>query len=180
MPILRLVAPDSLVLRTPTPRMTDRLTRADHRVIGDMKMTLGAIPDAIAIAGPQVGVRMRVFVVRSNPEIDVIIDPTITWTSAMDEGDVILGPNNEPIPRIASLWERCLSFPGEEFLVTRPHIVTIRFRNEKGVGRKASYQGWPARVVLHEIAHLDGLVVRDRAQATRPVPENDQNQTGSF
>src|ERR1035437_3756990 len=161
MPVLKLIGPESPILRTKTERMGKKFTRAEHQAVVDMTKTLEAMPDAIAIAAPQVGIPMRLFVVRSKTGIDAIMDPMITWTTTSDPSEIILGPGNAPIPRMTEYWERCLSFPGNALLMDRPYIVTVEFRNIKGVERKVSYQAWPARVVLHEIAHLDGLLLPD-------------------
>ena len=173
MPVLKLVAPDAPILRTPTPRMGPKLTKTESRAIADMTKTLESISDALAIAAPQVGIPLRIFVIRSKSDIDAVIDPTIVWTSISDPTEIILGPGNAPVPRVTSYWERCLSFPDQEFLIDRPYIVTIRFRNVRGVERKMSYQAWPGRVILHEMAHLDGLVLPERAEQARSVAGDD-------
>ena len=174
MPVLKLVGPDSAVLRMRTERMNHRLTKADHGALSDMVKTLETLPDAIALAAPQVGIPLRAFVIRSKTVIDAILDPVIVWTSMSDPNEIILGEGNAPVPRLTSYWERCLSFPDDEFLIDRPYLATIRFRNIKGVGHRVSYQAWPARVVLHEIAHLDGLLLPDLAQASRDITDGDQ------
>ena len=177
MPILKLVAPDSPILRTPTPRMGAKLTKSDHKAIANMTKTLEAMPEALAIAAPQVGLPLRLFVIRSKSDIDAIIDPTIIWTSDSDPNEIILGEGNAPIPRITSYWERCLSFPGEEFMINRPYLVTISFRNIRGVERRMSYQAWPARVILHEVAHLDGVLLPERAEQSRSVVDDEGAET---
>jgi peptide deformylase len=180
MPVLKLVGPESEILRTPTERMPRKLTKADKKAIKNMMKTLDAMPDAIALAAPQVGIPLRAFVVRSKTDIDAILDPEIIWTSTANPTEVVLGQGNTPIPRMTSSWERCLSFPGHEFLIERPYIVTLKFRNLKGVERKMSYQAWPARVILHEMAHLEGILLPDRASSSKIVSDDDDAEMWSF
>ena len=180
MSVLKLARSSSPILRTPTKTMKHKLTKADRKTISNMTKTLMAMPNAIALAAPQVDLSMRVFVVKSKSDIDIIINPTIVWTSMSDPNEIVFGPNNSPIPRITSFWEQCLSFPDNEYFIERPYIITIQFRNIKGVEQKKSYQAWPARVVLHEIDHLDGVLVQDRASTSRQIIDDDQIETWRF
>ena len=180
MPVLKLVAPDAEILRKCTENIGHRITKAEHKSLSDMEKTLRSMPDAIALAAPQVGIPLRAFVVRSNDDFEAVLNPHIEWTSIHDANEIILGEGNAPLPRITSFWERCLSFPGREFLVDRPYIATIKFKNIKGVERKVSYQAWPARVVLHEIAHLDGILVENISSASRDIPEDDDAEIWRF
>jgi peptide deformylase len=60
--------------------------------------------------------------------------------------------------------EGCLSFPGKFFPIERPESVKVRFLDEKGVEGKIRAKGIVARALQHEIDHLDGILIIDRAK----------------
>ncbi|HAY88319.1 MAG TPA: peptide deformylase [Bacteroidetes bacterium] len=104
----------------------------------------------IGISACQVGLMTRVFAVGdpSNPEdIVVMFNPNIV--DASDEYHLI--------------EEGCLSFPGLFIKVKRPATVRVRYANADGKIITESYEGIPARAILHEYDHLDGITFQSRA-----------------
>jgi hypothetical protein len=61
--------------------------------------------------------------------------------------------------------ESCLSLPGVEVPVTRPSVVKLRGRTAEGKALSLVAEGLWARVVQHELDHLDGRLISDRAPA---------------
>ena len=59
-------------------------------------------------------------------------------------------------------WEGCFSVPGLMGRVPRSERVTVRFKAADGTEMSAEYSGYVARVVQHEIDHLDGVEFVDR------------------
>ena len=102
--------------------------------------------DGIGLAANQVGVPYRVFTVRSDPLL-VCYNPKIVDLS----GEELLGP------------EGCLSFPGLSVKVKRWEEVRLRFQNYKGTFVTRKFGGLAARVVQHEMDHLDGILFFNRA-----------------
>lgn len=103
--------------------------------------------DGIGLAGPQIGISRRIFVVRADDGIDrVFINPQIIGTSTETCG----------------YEEGCLSIPGFYEDVIRPERVTIQARNENGRRFTIEADGLLARVVQHENDHLDGTLFIDR------------------
>ena len=106
----------------------------------------------IGISACQVGLLTRVFAVgdpSSPDDIIVMFNPNIVDTSE----DYVL------------IEEGCLSFPGLFVKVKRPESIRIRYSNAKGKVITESYDGIPARAILHEYDHLDGVTFHTRANA---------------
>jgi peptide deformylase len=95
----------------------------------------------IGLAAPQVGIPVRAFVMASNPVI-AVFNPIL-----VDSGE-------EEI----LLEEGCLSYPGLLLKVKRPKIIKVRFTRPNGEVVTEKYTGMTARIFLHELDHLDGIV----------------------
>jgi len=104
------------------------------------------------LAAPQIGVPLRVviFGVSANPRYPgiepvpdtVLINPVLTpLSNEVEEG-----------------WEGCLSVPGMRGVVPRFSKLHYRGFDEKGVAFERSVDGFHARVVQHEVDHLDGVL----------------------
>lgn len=101
----------------------------------------------IGLAGPQVGLMRRVFVVQVEGDLPrVFINPTIIATS----------------PELSQYEEGCLSIPGMYADVTRPAMVTVQAWNERGRPFTLDAEGLLARVIQHEYDHLEGTLFIDR------------------
>jgi peptide deformylase len=102
----------------------------------------------IGLAATQLGVMHRVLVYRVEPDapVAVLVNPELEWASddvePMDEG--------------------CLSLPGVLVEVERPVHVRVRGRDEHGDELRIEASGLEARVIQHEIDHLDGMLILDR------------------
>jgi len=170
---LTFVAPDSGILKTSLPPYPGKLTKAERKQLDRISDLLMDTPNAIAIAAPQVGVPIRAFVVRNGGGTYVMVNPVVVWHSDSDPDEIILGPGNTPIPRRSPSWERCLSIPDVEHLVIRPQLVKIEYSTIKDVRHRASYQGFHARVVAHEVDHLNGILISDVSNGHRSIEEGD-------
>lgn len=103
----------------------------------------------IGLAATQVGVPHRLLVYRVQSESPVIglVNPEIVWSSKAEE--------------IAE--EGCLSLPGVHVEVERPVFVRVRARDPYGEDVEIEAAGLEARVIQHEVDHLDGVLILDRA-----------------
>jgi peptide deformylase len=134
------------VLRTkarPVERFDDTL-RDEVRRMGELMVdALG-----VGLAANQVGVLNRVLVYRIHPQapLAALINPEIEWSG-----------NEEEI-----LEEGCLSLPAVHVDVERPVNVRVRAVDEYGEPITIEASGLEARVIQHEIDHLDGVLVLDR------------------
>jgi peptide deformylase len=101
----------------------------------------------VGLAGPQVGLMERIFVVHVNDgEARVFINPSIVETSQ----------------ETVKYEEGCLSIPGQYAEVVRPKTVKVQAWNEKGRPFTLDASGMLARVILHEYDHLEGTLFIDR------------------
>jgi peptide deformylase len=147
---------------TEVDRFDDSLRRQVARMAGLMDDALG-----IGLAAPQLGISQRLLVYRVQPGAPAIAlaNPEIEWAS--DE--------QEP------LEEGCLSLPGVKVDVERPVHVRVRAVDEEGEPRIVEASGLEARVIQHEMDHLDGVLILDRAsreqrrEAMRALRERDRH-----
>jgi peptide deformylase len=128
---------------TPVDRFDDSLRRQVSRMAGIMSDALG-----VGLAAPQLGISQRLLVYRVGPDapVTVLANPELEWAS----GDVELGE------------EGCLSIPGVVVDVDRPVHVRVRGVDEGGEQRVVEASGLEARVIQHEIDHLDGVLILER------------------
>jgi peptide deformylase len=126
------------------------VSRFDEQLVDEARRMGQLMSDALGIglAATQVGVMHRLFVYRVEPEapIATLVNPEIEWLS--DE--------TEPME------EGCLSLPGVLVEVERPVQARVRGRDERGEDVVVEASGLEARVLQHEIDHLDGVLILDR------------------
>ena len=117
-----------------------------HRRLGaDMLDTMREAP-GVGLAGPQVGVVERIFVWEVEDRSGALINPVIVQRSAETLEDE----------------EGCLSLPGLVYPVVRAAAVTVTGRDLEGGEVTIDAEDLLARVVQHEIDHLDGVLFIDR------------------
>jgi peptide deformylase len=134
------------VLRTkarPVDRFDGPLRDEVRRMGALMHDALG-----IGLAAPQVGISHRLLVYRVEPDSPTValVNPEIEWSSKDEE--------------ISE--EGCLSLPHVMVDVERPIAVLVRARDEHGDELVVEATGLEARVIQHEIDHLDGVLILDR------------------
>jgi peptide deformylase len=108
-----------------------------------------AVEDGVGLAAPQVGVRKRLFTfdLHEGDGPGVVINPEIVESS----GEVVSD-------------EGCLSVPGYRFEVVRAERVTMRGLDLAGDEIILEGDDLLARMIQHEIDHLDGILVLDRVE----------------
>jgi peptide deformylase len=126
------------------------IERFDDALVDEVRRMGQLMHDALGIglAATQVGVMHRVLVYRVDPEAPVaaLVNPALEWS----------GHDTEP------LEEGCLSLPGVLVEVERPVHVRVRAQDEHGEGLLVEASGLEARVIQHEMDHLDGVLILDR------------------
>jgi peptide deformylase len=102
----------------------------------------------IGLAATQLGVLHRVLVYRaySDDPLTALVNPVIEWAAE----------------ELETLEEGCLSLPGVHVEVERPAQVRVRARDVTGRELVVEVEGLEARVIQHEIDHLDGILILDR------------------
>ena len=134
------------ILRTKARRVDhfDAALRAEVERMGRL------MNDAIGVglAAPQAGVSHRLLVYRTEPDspVQALINPEIDWASRDKEW----------------MEEGCLSLPGVHVEVERPIHVRLRALDAGGDPIFIEASGFEARVIQHEVDHLDGVLILDR------------------
>jgi peptide deformylase len=102
----------------------------------------------IGLAATQIGILHRVLVYRADPEdpLTALVNPVLEWSSEETE----------------TASEGCLSIPFVHVEVERPAEVRVRARDAQGEELEVQASGLAARVIQHEIDHLDGVLILDR------------------
>jgi peptide deformylase len=134
------------VLRTPSrpvERLDDALRDEVERMSQLMIDSIG-----VGLAANQVGVlhRLLVYRVHQQSPVAALVNPEIEW--AGDE--------------LETLEEGCLSLPNVHVDVERPVNIVVRALNEYGEPLRIEASGLEARVIQHELDHLDGVLILDR------------------
>lgn len=125
------------------------------KLIKDMKETL-LYDKGLGLAGPQVGENIRLILVALQKGKDVgkdfTIIPMINPEIISFSEDVCLGE------------EGCLSLPGEYIDVARAKKITVIYLDEKGKECVLVLEDINARIVQHEVDHLEGILITERAK----------------
>ncbi len=149
LPIIRLGDP---VLRAVAePVHSSRFgSRELKRLVDDMIATMRAA-SGVGLAAPQVGRSIRLFVFESNNA-----EPPIPTTVAINPEVELLGDEPE------EGWEGCLSIPELRGLVPRAPALRLSALDVHGQPFERQAAGFEARIIQHELDHLDGIVYLDR------------------
>lgn len=107
----------------------------------------------VGLAAPQVGSDLRICLVKADREAD-------------SDAIALVNPKIKSYSRRCEIFEEgCLSFPGKFFPVERPVKVKVAAKDIFGKKLKIKADGLLARVLQHEIDHLDGVLIIDRTKS---------------
>lgn len=156
-PVLKMGEP---LLRQVAAPVTQFGTAELAALVRDMDDTMRALSGA-GIAAPQIGVGLRVviFEVQSNPRYPQVMP--VPYTVLVNPVLTPLGEEQE------EGWEGCLSVPGLRGLVPRFRRVRYQGFDASGMPIDRSVEGFHARVVQHEVDHLDGVLYPQRVRDLR-------------
>ena len=150
----RRAAAMTFIRRYGDPVLKSKATRVstfDDALRSQVQRMGGLMHDALGVglAAPQIGISQRLLVYRVGQDAPLIalINPELEWTS---KGEEEVGE------------EGCLSIPGVGVDVERPVHVRVRAQDEYGEPRVVEASGLEARVIQHEMDHLDGVLILDR------------------
>jgi peptide deformylase len=148
---------------TPVDRFDDALRDQVARMAAIMRDAIG-----VGLAAPQVGLsqRLLVYQVGHDAPVHAVVNPEIEWSSEDEE----------------FLEEGCLSLPGVHIDVERPIHVRVKAQDEHGDPQLIEASGLEARVLQHEIDHLNGVLILERGsrdqrkEAIRILREQEREQ----
>jgi len=143
---------DILRKRSKSMKKSEINTKEFQKFFCDMKLTMKK-KDGVGLAAPQIGKNIRVIVVSTNEGEIAMINPKILKKSFKKE------------------WgeEGCLSVPKTFGDVRRHKKIKFCFLNTEGMEKLIEAEGFFARVVQHEIDHLDGILFIDKAKSIKKI-----------
>ncbi|AKJ00205.1 peptide deformylase [Archangium gephyra] len=166
--MLKIVQAGEPVLRRRARELTpEEMTGpAVRQLISLMRETMRDAP-GVGLAAPQVGVDVRLAVIEDRAEYQAGLSPEELAARERKPVDfhVIINPRltvEDPEP--VEFFEGCLSVSGYSALVRRARAVRVEAFNENGEAISLRARGWYARILQHEIDHLDGMLYLDRME----------------
>ncbi len=182
--VLRKKATELLVRDITTPRI--------QGLIAAMKATLAATPDGVGLAAPQINESLRMFIVSEEAEeIDRAEKSGWERRQKHDRGTVTEKPYEKrawryyvfinPVLKNHSRRtmdgpEGCLSVPGTFGDVSRYEKLTVEAHDEHGKKFTRNASRFFARVIQHELDHLDAILFIDKAKDLMHIPEKNQDK----
>ncbi len=143
MAVLPILTQEAPILRQKAKRVP-RVDNGIRKLIDDMVETMLAAP-GVGLAAPQVGVGLRVLVIKIDANTHVLVNPQMVKALGEQVG-----------------YEGCLSIPGYVGEVKRAMRVVARGLNRHGRPVRVKGDGLLARAIQHEIDHLNGILFIDR------------------
>ena len=163
---LKIVQVGEPVLRQPArPLSLEEIAlRETQQLIVSMQETMRDAP-GVGLAAPQVGLALQLAVIEDRPEYskDIAAERLAERERKAVPFHVLINPaivaqSDEQV----EFFEGCLSLAGFSALVKRSRSVTVEYLDEHGQSRHLEAQGWYARILQHEIDHLNGRLYIDR------------------
>lgn len=150
------------ILRKKARQVSFPLNDKTLHLIHDMSSTMLA-SDGVGIAAPQVGVSLQIIIIASRPNKRypyaplmkpvVMINPAILEKGGQEVTD----------------WEGCLSVPNIRGLVPCSDEVVVEYQDMLGKTHERTFSGFPARIIQHEVAHIQGLLFTDRVKTPKDL-----------
>jgi peptide deformylase len=139
------------VLRQPAKRVA-KVDAEIRELVREMLQTMYS-KDGIGLAAPQVAVNKQVIVIDCEPD------------NAANQPLVLVNPVIKQASRsLCIIQEGCLSIPGVYLDVKRPETIEVSFKDEMGRPKTLKATELLARVIQHEMDHLNGVLFVDRVE----------------
>lgn len=160
-----------MIIQTPDPVLTTpsrRVLKIDAKilaVIAQMKRTLlfAHHPKGVGLAAPQIGISLRIFITRpsDNSNIDVFINPEITWQSSKLSEIKRPADGKKSLKKEKKL-EGCLSVNNVWGYLKRPDRVKLKYMDVDSRVQEKEFTGFLSTIVQHETDHLNGILFTRR------------------
>ncbi|MDQ6957599.1 MAG: peptide deformylase [Mariprofundaceae bacterium] len=145
-------------------QMSQSITTFDQNLVEqftDIETAMRAGPGGVGIAAPQLGDNRRM----------VVVDCTVARHPCRNHGllhlvnpEIIEHSDDEILGR-----EGCLSVPDWVGMVSRARIIYLKYQDMQGETHEMETSGFEARVIQHEVDHLDGVLFIDRVVSTHDL-----------
>lgn len=167
------------IVKTPNSILTKKVQLVGKidskltKIIEEMKVVLKNSKIGVGLAAPQVGVSLAIFIAAPNlmyhtkkkkVVYHVFINPNIEKMVIGNQNSVVSkSPANNAQPKTDdrkpnTTLEGCLSIPDIWGRVARSPKVTLSYLDEKGISHVATFTGFMATIVQHEMDHLNGIL----------------------
>lgn len=136
----------------PSPTLREKLVEEihwiedEHRAIAEKMIRTMYAKKGVGLSTPQVGLKIRLIVYDAGEGPKVMFNPFIT----------------NKLPKKERAGEGCLSFPKLAVPVQRFKTILVRYRGLDNIVREEQFSDYEARIIQHEIDHLDGIVFLQR------------------
>ena len=138
--------------------------------IADMLVTIQHIGERVGLAAPQVGILKRIVVFRipAKPAHDRYKSVVGSGTQEEIPWTAIINPRITPLSdKIQTGWEACVSVPGMMGEVDRFDDIKYSYLDGQGNFHEREAHGFHARLIQHEVDHLDGILFPMRVKNMR-------------
>jgi peptide deformylase len=140
-------SPNPILTRTANPVAAEDYENLDELLRGMRAIVFKY--NAQGLSAPQVGVDARIILVRDIIKGAVYLLPMVN-------PEIVRFGNEETFEE-----EACLSLPGQFFQVPRKRVIDVAFETDLGERLRLTFKGLTARIIQHEIDHLDGKLISD-------------------
>jgi peptide deformylase len=159
-----LTSPNNILRQESTPINTEDISAREFQELCFSMAETMLKNKGIGLAAPQIGQNIRLIVVNLKDGPIWLVNPNITWRSLTTEfGE-----------------EGCLSVPETFGQVKRNKKITVKFTDINGREVKIRAQGLLARVMQHEIDHLDGVLFIDKAKNIEHISAEERESKKSM
>ncbi len=146
----------------PVAAVTDELRELAAAMIETMRAENG-----VGLAAPQVGRSVALCVIELPVDYDTDpegrrLNPDVAMPMILFNPEILAGARKTDVQE-----EGCLSFPGLRGNIERPVGITLRYLDEQGQLRERAFVDFLARVIQHEVDHLNGVLFIDRMSAAK-------------
>ncbi len=147
------------ILKTPNPILKTKCEDIPHvsiELLGEIEEMIQIAKDAelVGMAANQVGILQNVFVMNMGENWQAFINPVIKRHK--DKGT-------------SWDWEGCGSIPNLLCLVERHNLITVKYTSIDGESKSLDLSGYLARIAQHEVDHLLGILITDKARQRKVV-----------
>lgn len=167
--VLREIAKEIPISEIKTPKI--------KKILSDMSSALISQDDGVAIAAPQIGLSLRIFVVSGRVFDEDFISGKITSPTLVKHKDLIfINPKIKKISKDKKLMsEGCLSVRPLYGKVRRATRVTVEAYDENGKKFTREGAGLLAHIFQHETDHLEGILFIDKAKDVQELYTSNNN-----
>jgi peptide deformylase len=165
-PILQLGNPQLRQVAQPISNVAD----AAVQTLIDRLLTLVQDSNGVGIAAPQIGEPLRLIIVASRP------NPRYPYAPTMEPLAMINPQILHQSEQRAKGWEGCLSVPGIRGLVPRAIELEVEYTTRHGQVEQQTFTDFVARIIQHELDHLDGNIFLDRVESTHDLMSEQEYQ----